>query len=98
MALFVFVVISCDLFGGALRGGVLRLDGAAAGGPGRSDGGLRERRAQTRGGHGCVRTGAPRAPRSFAFLGDLVTWVGVLRRSDRYRQADLKYRAADVWE
>jgi len=34
---------------------------------------------------------------SFAFLGDLVTWVGVLRRlQDIIDQADLKYRAADV--
>ncbi len=35
---------------------------------------------------------------SFAFLGDLVTWVGVLRRlQDLIDQADLKYRAADVF-
>ena len=35
---------------------------------------------------------------SFAFLGDLVTWVGVLRRlQDLIEQADLKYRAADVF-
>jgi tight adherence protein B len=34
---------------------------------------------------------------SFAFLGDLVTWVGVLRRlQEIIRQANLKYRAADV--
>jgi len=34
---------------------------------------------------------------SFAFLGDLVTWVGVLRRlQEIVRQANLKYRAADV--
>jgi tight adherence protein B len=35
---------------------------------------------------------------SVAFLGDLVTWVGVLRRlQDLIDQADLKYRAADVF-
>lgn len=35
---------------------------------------------------------------SFAFLGDLVTWVGVLRRlQELIQQADLKYRAADVF-
>jgi len=34
---------------------------------------------------------------SFAFLGDLVTWVGMLRRlQEIIRQANLKYRAADV--
>src|SRR5438067_1503267 len=35
---------------------------------------------------------------SFAFLGDLVTWVGVLRRlQDIIDQANLKHRAADVF-
>jgi tight adherence protein B len=35
---------------------------------------------------------------SFAFLGDLVTWVGVLRRlQELIEQANLKYRAADVF-
>src|SRR5215467_4739840 len=35
---------------------------------------------------------------SFAFLGDLVSWVGVLRRlQEMIEQADLKYRAADVF-
>ncbi|HEY1340536.1 MAG TPA: type II secretion system F family protein [Bryobacteraceae bacterium] len=35
---------------------------------------------------------------SFAFLGDLVTWVGVLRRlQEMIDQANLKYRAADVF-
>src|SRR5687767_12886044 len=35
---------------------------------------------------------------SFAFLGDLVTWVGVLRRlQEIIDQANLKYRAADVF-
>ncbi|MBS1855776.1 MAG: type II secretion system F family protein [Acidobacteria bacterium] len=35
---------------------------------------------------------------SFAFLGDLVTWVGVLRRlQETINQADLRYRAADVF-
>jgi len=35
---------------------------------------------------------------TFAFLGDLVTWVGVLRRlQEIIDQANLKYRAADVF-
>jgi tight adherence protein B len=35
---------------------------------------------------------------SFAFLGDLVTWVGVLRRlQEIIEQANLKHRAADVF-
>ena len=35
---------------------------------------------------------------SFAFLGDLVTWVGVLRRlQEIIEQANLKYRAADIF-
>ena len=35
---------------------------------------------------------------AFAFLGDLVTWVGVLRRlQELIDQANLKYRAADVF-
>lgn len=35
---------------------------------------------------------------SLAFLGDLVTWVGILRRlQDLIEQANLKYRAADVF-
>src|ERR1035438_271678 len=34
---------------------------------------------------------------SFAFLGDLVTWLGVLRRlQETIEQANLRYRAADV--
>lgn len=63
------------------------------------NGRMRELRASTRG-----RT--KRAPEllrrehrgRFGFLGDLVTWVGVLRRlQDLIEQADLKYRAADVF-
>ncbi len=35
---------------------------------------------------------------SFAFLGDLVSWVGILRRlQETIEQANLKYRAADVF-
>jgi tight adherence protein B len=35
---------------------------------------------------------------SFAFLGDFVAWIGVLRRLQTYiTQANLKYRAADVF-
>src|SRR5712692_5575230 len=60
---------------------------------------LRELRAH-------MRTRSARAPEllrrehrgNFAFLGDLVTWVGVLRRlQETIQQADLKYRAADVF-
>jgi tight adherence protein B len=57
---------------------------------------LRELRASTR------RQSAPELLRrehhgTFAFLGDLVTWMGVLRRlQDMIAQANLKYRAADV--
>jgi tight adherence protein B len=59
---------------------------------------MRELRAHTR-----TRSKAPELLRrehrgSFAFLGDLVTWVGVFRRlQDLISQADLKYRAADVF-
>ena len=65
----------------------------------RLSGRLRELRAHTR-------SRSERAPEllrahqrgSFAFLGDLVTWVGVLRRlQDTIEQANLKYRAADVF-
>src|SRR5262249_52496148 len=60
---------------------------------------LRELRAH-------MRTRSSKAPEllrrehrgTFAFLGDLVTWVGVLRRlQEIINQADLKYRAADVF-
>jgi tight adherence protein B len=35
---------------------------------------------------------------SLAFLGDFVSWIGILRRLQRYiDQANLKYRAADVF-
>ena len=35
---------------------------------------------------------------TFAFLGDFVSWIGVLRRLQSYiEQANLKYRAADVF-
>jgi tight adherence protein B len=59
---------------------------------------LRELRAHMR-----SRSRAPELLRrehrgTFAFLGDLVTWVGVLRRlQDVINQADLRYRAADVF-
>ena len=59
---------------------------------------LRELRAHMR-----TRAKAPELLRrehrgSFAFLGDLVTWVGVFRRlQDIISQADLRYRAADVF-
>jgi len=60
---------------------------------------LRELRASSR---GRSRT-APELLRrehrgTFAFLGDLVSWVGVLRRlQELIEQANLKYRAADVF-
>ncbi len=59
---------------------------------------LRELRAHMR-----ARKSAPELLRrehrgTFAFLGDLVTWVGVLRRfQELIDQANLKYRAADVF-
>jgi tight adherence protein B len=59
---------------------------------------MRELRAYTR---GRTRT-APELLRQehrgpYAFLGDLVTWLGVLRRlQDLIEQANLRYRAADV--
>jgi len=60
---------------------------------------LRELRANSRG-----RTrNAPELLRrehrgNFAFLGDLVSWVGILRRlQEIIEQANLKYRAADVF-
>ena len=60
---------------------------------------LRELRASMR----SRNRGAPELLRreqrgTFAALGDLVTWLGVLRRlQDLIDQADLKYRAADVF-
>src|SRR3954451_4499342 len=65
----------------------------------RLGGRLRELRAH-------MRTRSQKAPEllrrehrgQFAFLGDLVTWVGVLRRLQTViEQANLKYRAADVF-
>src|ERR1051325_150037 len=59
---------------------------------------LRELRAHMR-----TRAKAPELLRrehrgTFAFLGDLVTWVGVLRRlQELIDQADLRHRAADVF-
>lgn len=60
---------------------------------------LRELRASTR----SRSRNAPQLLRqehrgTFAFLGDLVTWIGVLRRlQELIDQANLKYRAADVF-
>lgn len=61
---------------------------------------LRELRANTR--NRGTRTESTLVRRehrgSLAFLGDLVTWVGVLRRlQELIEQANLKYRAADVF-
>lgn len=59
---------------------------------------LRELRSQTRGGSRAPSDLVRREQRgSFAFLGDFVSWLGVMRRLQTYIvQANLKYRAADV--
>jgi tight adherence protein B len=59
---------------------------------------LRELRSQTRGGSRGPSDLIRREQRgSFAFLGDFVSWLGVMRRLQTYIvQANLKYRAADV--
>jgi len=63
------------------------------------DGRLRDLRANLRGRNRSAPELLRREHRgSFAFLGDLVTWVGILRRlQDVIDQANLKYRAADVF-
>jgi tight adherence protein B len=60
---------------------------------------LRELRAHMRGRSKAAPDLVRREQRgSLAFLGDLVNWVGVLRRlQDVIEQANLKYRAADVF-
>jgi tight adherence protein B len=60
---------------------------------------LRELRASSRGRNRTAPELLRREHRgTFAFLGDLVTWVGVLRRlQEIIEQANLKYRAADVF-
>ncbi len=59
---------------------------------------LRELRSQSRGGARAPSDLIRREQRgSFAFLGDFVSWLGVMRRLQTYIvQANLKYRAADV--
>lgn len=61
---------------------------------------LRELRSQTRSGsgRGAASDLIKREQRgTFAFLGDFVSWLGVMRRLQTYIvQANLKYRAADV--
>jgi tight adherence protein B len=59
---------------------------------------LRELRSQTRGGGRGPSDLVRREQRgSFAWLGDFVSWLGVMRRLQTYIvQANLKYRAADV--
>jgi tight adherence protein B len=59
---------------------------------------LRELRAQTRSGLRAPSDLIRREHRGpFAFLGDFVSWLGVMRRLQAYIvQANLKYRAADV--
>jgi tight adherence protein B len=59
---------------------------------------LRELRSQTRGGARGPSDLVRREQRgSFAWLGDFVSWLGVMRRLQTYIvQANLKYRAADV--
>jgi tight adherence protein B len=63
------------------------------------NGRLRELRAHMRGSGKAQSTLVRQEHRgSFAFLGDLVTWVGVLRRlQELIEQANLTYRAADVF-
>src|SRR2546426_7070547 len=59
---------------------------------------LRELRAQSRSGARAASDLIKREHRGpFAFLGDFVSWLGVMRRLQAYIvQANLKYRAADV--
>src|SRR5438874_8939402 len=59
---------------------------------------LRELRTQSRSGARVASDLVKREHRgSFAFLGDFVSWLGVMRRLQTYIvQANLKYRAADV--
>lgn len=59
---------------------------------------LRELRAQSRSGSRAASDLIKREHRGpFAFLGDFVSWLGVMRRLQAYIvQANLKYRAADV--
>ena len=59
---------------------------------------LRELRTQTRSGARAPSDLVKREHRgSFAFLGDFVSWLGVMRRLQAYIvQGNLKYRAADV--
>src|SRR5439155_5372920 len=59
---------------------------------------LRELRTQTRSGARAPSDLIKREHRGpFAFLGDFVSWLGVMRRLQAYIvQANLKYRAADV--
>src|SRR5947207_11548459 len=59
---------------------------------------LRELRTQTRTGTRAPSDLVKREYRGpFAFLGDFVSWLGVMRRLQAYIvQANLKYRAADV--
>src|SRR5437867_13190024 len=59
---------------------------------------LRELRNQSRSGARAASDLIKREHRGpFAFLGDFVSWLGVMRRLQSYIvQANLKYRAADV--
>jgi tight adherence protein B len=59
---------------------------------------LRELRAHSRRAKGAPELLRREHRGAFAFVGDLVTWVGVLRRlEEMIEQANLKYRAADVF-
>ena len=59
---------------------------------------LRELRSQTRRAKSAPELLRREHRGSFAVLGDLVQWIGVLRRlQDMIEQANLKYRAADVF-
>jgi tight adherence protein B len=92
-ALVAFVIFSAAMFGAAWYVWTVPQQEAARMLSGR----MRELRAHMR------RSKSPELLRrehrgSFAFLGDLVTWMGVFRRlQEMIDQANLKYRAADVF-
>ena len=93
--------LDCRLLfcGRVVRGGILRVERAGAGSLGAAGTRLRELRAHMRSRNQKAPELVRREHRGqFAFLGDLVTWVGVLRRLQTIiEQANLKYRAADVF-
>src|SRR5689334_15266817 len=93
-ALIAFVIFSAALFGAAWYVWTV---------PEREDarmlsGRMRELRAHMRRSKSAPELLRREHRGSFAFLGDLVTWMGVFRRlQEMIDQANLKYRAADVF-